>query len=365
MIPKHYIPNNLSPTDKKKQAKELNKSKKEYKKKKYYQRKKLNSFKSKVSPHIIKARKIYNIDSINPSALLSKKTNCKLKGLKEIVKKGEGAYYSSGSRPNQTSKSWGIARLASAITGGKSSKIDYHILSKYCSKNSLALKKAIKPKLKDVNMTKKQFNKKNVEPKKKNVELKKKNIDFSKKYSIPKKDKNGDLIFDDYPDFKPNLTPKEVFEMGSFGGTYFRPIYSSIIKSKLKDQHLEFKKWFTKLDVSKYVTNNTCNVSVNKYNVKAGSSLDEWEKSGWITKHDPYGWFQWYCRFYMGRRCEDDKRQINRWIKYASEKSGRWRIRLVNLCKDNKSNYNNYTISPIIRQGLQQWAFIIKKSHIN
>jgi hypothetical protein len=350
MIPKHYIPNNLSPTDKKKQATELNKSKKEYKKKKYYQRKKLTSFKSKVSPHIIKARKVYNIESINPSSLLSKKTNCKLKGLKQIVKKGEGAYYSSGSRPNQTSKSWGIARLASAITGGKSSKIDYHILSKYCSKNSLALKKAIKPKLKDENITKK--------------ESKKKKITF-KNYSIPKKDKNGDLIFDDYPNFKPNLTPKEVFEMGSFGGTYFRPIYSSIIKSKLKDQHLEFKKWFTKFDVSKYVTNNTCNVEINKYKVKAGSSLDEWEKSGWITKYDPYGWFQWYCRFYMGRRCEDDVRQVDRWIKYASEKSGRWRIRLVNLCNNNKSNYDNYTISPVIRQGLQQWAFIIKKSHIN
>ena len=345
MIPKHYIPNSLSYKDKKKQETELMKSKKAYKNKKYHQRAKLNSFKSNVSPHIIKARKLYNIESIKPSTLLSKKTNCKIAGLKAIVNKGAGAYYSSGSRPNQTSKSWGIARLASAITGGKSSKIDYHILSNYCSKNSLALKKAIKPKHKDVIKSK---HKDSVNPKNKKE---------------PTRHKNGELIFDDYPNFKPNLTPKEIFEMGSFGGTYFRPIYSSVIDKNLKNQHLEFKKWFTTIDIDTYVTNNTCNFSINKYKVKAGTSLNDWEKSGWITKYDPYGWFQWYCRFYMGRRCDDDERQIGRWIKYAGEKSGRWRIRLINLCK-NKSNYNNFKISPVIRQGLQQWGFILKKQHI-
>ena len=62
--------------------------------------------------------------------------------MKKIIKKGQGAYYSSGSRPNQTSHSWGIARLASAITGGKSSQIDFHILEKYCKSNSKALKLA-------------------------------------------------------------------------------------------------------------------------------------------------------------------------------------------------------------------------------
>jgi len=346
MIPKHYIPKTLSSKDKKKQKKELLKSKKAYKNKEYYQRKKLDSFKSKISPHIVKARKIYNIESIKPSNLLSKKTNCKISGLKAIVKKGEGAYYSSGSRPNQSSKSWGIARLASAITGGKSSKIDYHILSKYCSKNSIALKKAIKPKKESIG---------------KNKSSKKESIEKNK---TPKRNTNGELIFENFPNFKPNLTPKEVFEMGSFGGTYFRPIYSSVIKKQLKDQHLEFKKWFTKLDIDTYVTNNTCNVSINKYNVKAGTSLDDWEKSNWITKYDPYGWFQWYCRFYMGRRCDDDERQVKRWIKYASEKSGRWRIRLINLCNNDTSNYNNFEISPVIRQGLQQWAFVLKKFHI-
>ena len=67
---------------------------------------------------------------------------------KTIVKKGQGAYYSSGSRPNQTAHSWG-ARLASAVTGGKSSQIDYHILEKYCKKNSKALRLAKRSKFKN------------------------------------------------------------------------------------------------------------------------------------------------------------------------------------------------------------------------
>jgi hypothetical protein len=145
-VPKHYIPKSLSLKDRKKQRKELLRSRKMYKKKKYYTRKPMKSFKSKVSPHVLKARKMYKVESIKPSSKLSKATKCSLQGLKEIVKKGQGAYYSSGSRPNQSAESWGIARLASAITGGPSSKIDYHILIKHCKKDSKALKLAIVPK---------------------------------------------------------------------------------------------------------------------------------------------------------------------------------------------------------------------------
>ena len=75
---------------------------------------------------------------------LVKKTKCSRKGLRKIVNKGMGAYYSSGSRPNQTAESWGIARLGSAITGGPSSMVDYHILEKECKNDSIALKMAKK-----------------------------------------------------------------------------------------------------------------------------------------------------------------------------------------------------------------------------
>ena len=143
-VPKRYVPKQLSKKDKKKQAKELKKSRRAYKKGKYYTRKKMKSFKNKVSPHIIKARKMYKVDKITPNKKLAKACGCKIQGLRKIVKKGQGAYFSSGSRPNQTGHSWGYARMASAITGGKASAVDYNILEKYCTKKSKALKLAKK-----------------------------------------------------------------------------------------------------------------------------------------------------------------------------------------------------------------------------
>jgi len=106
----------------------------------------LTSFKSKKSSHIENARRIYNIKTVTPSAELATKTGCKLSALKQIVKKGEGAYYSSGSRPNQTPQSWGLARLASAITSGKAAAIDYNIIEKGCDHNKKAFRLASKSK---------------------------------------------------------------------------------------------------------------------------------------------------------------------------------------------------------------------------
>ena len=111
----------------------LLKSKKLYKKDKYFTRKHVSSYKNKKSHHIDNARKIYNIQNITPNKELSLKTGCKLSALKQIVKNGEGAYYSSGSRPNQTPQSWGLARLASSLTSGKSAAVDYDILKKGCN----------------------------------------------------------------------------------------------------------------------------------------------------------------------------------------------------------------------------------------
>lgn len=141
---KRYIPKQLTKKDKQKQKYNLDKSKKMYKKKKYYTRKKVSSFKSKPSKHLLKVQQIYKINKVVPSASLAKKTGCSLDSLKQIEKKGQGAYFSSGSRPNQTAHSWGRARLASSITGGKSAAVDYLILKNGCKKNSKALKLANK-----------------------------------------------------------------------------------------------------------------------------------------------------------------------------------------------------------------------------
>ena len=132
-FPIRYLPKRLTKNDKKQQLKMLLKSKKLYKERKYYTRKNISSYKYKKSNHISNARKIYNIKNITPNKELALKTGCKLSALNQIVKKGEGAYYSSGSRPNQTPKSWGLARLASSITSGKSAAVDYDIIKKGCN----------------------------------------------------------------------------------------------------------------------------------------------------------------------------------------------------------------------------------------
>lgn len=73
------------------------------------------------------------MDKIVPNKELSNATGCSIAALKQIIRKGEGAYFSSGSRPNQTAQSWGVARLASSITGGKAAAVDYSILEKGCN----------------------------------------------------------------------------------------------------------------------------------------------------------------------------------------------------------------------------------------
>ena len=142
--PKRYVPSSLKKKDKKKQVQQLKKSRKAYKKGKYHTRKKVKSFKSKPSNHVTRAKKIYDIDKISASRKLAKKTGCSVGVLSKIVKKGQGAYFSSGSRPNQTAHSWGRARLASSITGGKAAAVDYKILKEGCKKNSKALRLANK-----------------------------------------------------------------------------------------------------------------------------------------------------------------------------------------------------------------------------
>ena len=137
-----YLPRSLTKKDKIKQKTMLSKSKRLYNKGLYYIRNKVASFKSKKSKHIVKAEKIYNVDKIGATNQLAKATKCSKKSLAKIINKGAGAYFSSGSRPNQTSQSWGIARLASALTSGKAGAIDYKILNEGCKHSSKGYKAA-------------------------------------------------------------------------------------------------------------------------------------------------------------------------------------------------------------------------------
>merc|ERR1712241_1299803 len=168
---------------------------------------------------------------------------------------------------------------------------------------------------------------------------------------------DGVLIFKDEKEFRPNMTPKEVLQAGSFGGTYFRPIKSSVTGLKYNKMWNELpQNWLEGLNIKRMVSSTNYDDKVNTYKAKCGGSLEMWETSGWIDKIDPYGWFMWYCRFYLGRRSEDDDRQIGRW-KNCTGPKGRWKNNLIGKIARAGVAYNNPGISPVIRQTLQHWAY--------
>ena len=179
---------------------------------------------------------------------------------------------------------------------------------------------------------------------------------------LPTRNKNNELVFKDHPEFRPNLTPKEVLHLGSFGGGYFRRIKSSVTGEVYGvNTYKEFPKdWFEGLNIKTQVTSSKYRTSANKYKVKCGGDLHMWESSGWISNIDPYGWFQWYCRFYLGRRSTDDERQIKRGLGVAGPK-GRFRNQLIGRCARNGKKYDDVTVSPVIRQALQHWGYVLTK----
>ena len=139
-------------------------------------------------------------------------------------------------------------------------------------------------------------------------------------------------------DFKPDLTPKEMLKLGVFGGKY------------MTDCQKEFpKNWFAHAKLSPGRANN----DLNFFHKKASQPLEVWEKKGWInSEHDPRGWFQWYCRYYMGRRLSgEDERQIKRW---------RAMVRHIAQIKKN-CRQGDFTCRPIQRQALLHWAYDSRK----
>lgn len=107
-----------------------------------------------------------------------------------------------------------------------------------------------------------------------------------------------------HPDFEPELTPREMLELGVFGGAYFIGVPGRIPDDLPKI-------WFKKAVLAE---GNVKHAQYNYYKVSASQSLEIWRKKGWIGHDDPHGWFQWYCRYYLGRRIPgEDDRQIKRW----------------------------------------------------
>ena len=168
--------------------------------------------------------------------------------------------------------------------------------------------------------------------------------------------------------FRVNKSPVDVINEGAFGGTYFRDIYSGVNGKWYRNSWKEFK-FLSDMD-KKLHASSYYDVKVNKYGVKVGTSLRFWESKGWINGIDAYGWFQWYCRYWLGRRSSDasktsganemseDERQIKRWKAIAN----RFKSVLVKMIKDKGAKFDDCSVSPKIRQLLLHWGYELVES---
>ncbi|HMA41318.1 MAG TPA: hypothetical protein VKP10_14685, partial [Gemmatimonadales bacterium] len=135
-----------------------------------------------------------------------------------------------------------------------------------------------------------------------------------------------------HPDFRPELTPKQMLQLGVFGGKY------------MTDCRKEFPaSWFARAKLC----HDRHDPTLNFFGVNASQPLSVWRKQGWISAEDPRGWFQWYCRYYMGRRCDDDARQIRRWRAVR-----RHVVQLRSACAT-----GDWSCRPRQRQALLHWAY--------
>ncbi len=134
------------------------------------------------------------------------------------------------------------------------------------------------------------------------------------------------------PEFKPTLTPQEMLSLGVFGGAYFEGEMQEYPKS-----------WFTDAKLSK-----TYDKSLNFFGVNASQPREVWAAKGWLYADDPRGWFQWYCRYYLGRRIpHEDARQIKRWKAFARHAS-----QVKKYCRP-----KDLSCRPVQRQALLHWAY--------
>jgi hypothetical protein len=139
-----------------------------------------------------------------------------------------------------------------------------------------------------------------------------------------------------HPDFHPELTPQQMLALGVFGGKY------------LTDCRREFPAaWFRQAKMAR----GHRDPKLNFFGVNASQPLRVWKRKGWIYHEDPRGWFQWYCRYYLGRRCADDERQIKRWRAF-----GRHLAQVRNNCPPRALDCRKRQ-----RQALLHWAYDSRK----
>ena len=148
----------------------------------------------------------------------------------------------------------------------------------------------------------------------------------------------------------------EIIKEGEFGRAYFRDIYFGINNKWYRKSRKEFVE-LKNIDQNYYYSNYYA-VSINKYGVKCGTSLRFWENKDWINPINPYGWFQWYISYWLGRRSLGDERQIDRW----KEILNRFKGKLIKMTKGGNRRTDEHSISAKIRQILLHWGYKLVES---
>ncbi|KAK8112307.1 uncharacterized protein PG998_008764 [Apiospora kogelbergensis] len=187
----------------------------------------------------------------------------------------------------------------------------------------------------------------------------------------------GEYRFASHPDFRPNKSPEAILREGAFGGGYFRPLYSARLGATVEGDWRELPAaWTAGLDPDKQLAAPEYDPAANKFGVRCGQSIEAWEAAGWIAhEHDVRGWFQWYCRFWRGRRCADgeDERQVARWKKCVGE-AGRWRRILLkryvqmgvrSVFDDGDDDGERGEVSPVVHQTCHHWAYEVRQEALD
>lgn len=182
-------------------------------------------------------------------------------------------------------------------------------------------------------------------------------------------DNFNSTIYEDYPEFRPNITPYRMMKQGAFGGTYYRKIYSNITKKEHYKLHLKYD-WLD-LDIDKYLTRpcEEYDTNFNKFKVKVGVDVNNecglryWEDKDWIKKEHPYGWIHWWCDVHNGKRFSEEYEnyQVDRWLKTVGPK-GRFRIWVYNRMKDEGGYGLHTTHIRKLAQICHQWGYRINKA---
>ncbi|KIX98784.1 uncharacterized protein Z520_05245 [Fonsecaea multimorphosa CBS 102226] len=194
--------------------------------------------------------------------------------------------------------------------------------------------------------------------------------------------------FASHPLFVPNKSPLSILQEGAFGASFFSPWRSRTLSPlTLVDDHLSTlpATWLAQLSPpEKYITSARYDASLNRHGVAAGQTLAQWEDAGWIDfRHDARGWFEWYIRFWLGRRLDDgeDERQVGRWVRCVGPK-GRWKRMLLKKYvdmgvrsvfddedddndNDDDDGDGDRKVSPVMHQTCLQWGYQVTQEDLD